>query len=47
MRKPAVLLAGMALSALVLIGLTVSADKSSANFTATTTNPGNQFASAT
>ena len=47
MRKPAVLLAGMALSALVLIGLTVSADKSSASFTATTTNPGNQFASAT
>ena len=47
MRKPAVLLAGMALSALVLIGLTVSADKSSANFTAQTTNPGNQFGSAT
>jgi hypothetical protein len=47
MRKPAVLLAGMALSALVLIGLTVSADKSSASFTATTTNPGNQFGSAT
>ncbi|HAF11066.1 MAG TPA: hypothetical protein DCK98_13430 [Chloroflexi bacterium] len=37
----------MALSALVLIGLTVTADKSSASFTATTTNPGNQFGSAT
>ena len=47
MRKPVALLAGMALSALVLIGLTVSADKSSASFTATTTNPGNQFVSAT
>ena len=47
MRKPVALLAGMALSALVLIGLTVSADKSSASFTATTTNPGNQFGSAT
>src|SRR5438477_5335437 len=47
MRKSAVLLAGMALSALVLIGLTVSADKSSASFTATTDNPGNSFGSAT
>ncbi len=47
MRKPAALLAGMALSALVLIGLTVTADKSSASFTATTTNPGNTFGSAT
>jgi len=47
MRKPAALLAGMALSALVLIGLTVSADKSSASFTATTTNPANSFGSAT
>jgi hypothetical protein len=47
MRKPAVLLAGMGLSAIVLIGLTVSADRSSASFTATTTNPGNQFVSAT
>ncbi|HLZ48016.1 MAG TPA: hypothetical protein VKR80_05130 [Candidatus Limnocylindria bacterium] len=37
----------MALSALVLIGLTVTADKSSASFTATTTNPGNSFGSAT
>ena len=37
----------MALSALVLIGLTVSADKSSASFTATTTNPANSFGSAT
>ena len=47
MRKPVALLAGMALSALVLIGLTVSADKSSASFTATTTNPSNVFGSAT
>jgi hypothetical protein len=47
MRKSVALLAGMALSALVLIGLTVSADKSSASFTATTTNPGNSFGSAT
>ena len=47
MRKPVALLAGMALSALVLIGLTVSADRSSASFTATTTNPGNSFGSAT
>jgi hypothetical protein len=47
MRKSGILLAGMALSALVLIGLTVTSDKSSASFTATTTNPGNQFVSAT
>src|SRR5579859_4602150 len=47
MRKSTTLLAGMALSALVLIGLTVSAGTSSASFTATTTNPGNQFGSAT
>ena len=47
MRKSSILLAGMALSALVLIGLTVTSDKSSANFTATTTNPGSQFGSAT
>ena len=47
MRKPVALLAVMALSALVLIGLTVTADKSSASFTATTTNPGNSFGSAT
>ena len=37
----------MALSALLLIGLTVTADKSSASFTATTTNPANSFGSAT
>jgi spore coat-associated protein N len=37
----------MALSALVLIGLTVTASNSSASFTATTTNPGNTFGSAT
>jgi spore coat-associated protein N len=47
MRKSTTILAGMALSALVLIGLTVTADRSSASFTATTTNPGNQFVSAT
>jgi hypothetical protein len=47
MRKSTTLLAGMALSALVLIGLTVTSDKTSANFTATTTNPGNTFGSAT
>jgi hypothetical protein len=47
MRKSTTLLAGMALSALVLIGLTVTSDKSSASFTATTTNPGNSFGSAT
>ena len=47
MRKPTALLAGMALSALVLIGLTVSASNSNASFTATTTNPTNTFASAT
>lgn len=47
MRKPVALLAGMALSALVLIGLTVTANNSSASFTATTTNPSNSFGSAT
>jgi hypothetical protein len=47
MRKSTTLLAGMALSALILIGLTVTSDKSSASFTATTTNPGNSFGSAT
>src|SRR5216684_5582118 len=47
MRTSTTLLAGMPLSALVLIGLTVTADKSSASFTATTTNPGNSFGSAT
>ena len=48
MRKSnSALLAGMALSALVMIGLTVSAEQTSASFTATTTNPGNQFATAT
>ena len=47
MRKSTTLLAGMALSALVLIGLTVTSDKSSASFTATTINPSNSFGSAT
>ena len=47
MRRSTALLAGMALSAMVMIGLTVSADQTNASFTATTTNPGNQFATAT
>jgi spore coat-associated protein N len=47
MKKSTALLAGMALSALVLIGLSTNAGTSSASFTATTTNPGNQFVSAT
>jgi len=41
------LLAGMALAGMVLIGLTATADKTSANFTATSTNPSNTFGSAT
>lgn len=41
------LLAGMALAGLVLLGLTATADKTNANFTATSTNPGNTFGSAT
>lgn len=41
------LLAGMALAGTVLIGLTATADKTSANFTATSTNPSNTFGSAT
>ncbi|HZP95198.1 MAG TPA: TasA family protein [Candidatus Limnocylindria bacterium] len=41
------LLAGMALAGLVLLGLTATADKTSANFTATSTNPSNTFGSAT
>lgn len=41
------LLAGMALAGMVLLGLTATADKTSANFTATSTNPGNTFQSAT
>jgi spore coat-associated protein N len=41
------LLAGMALAGLVLIGLTATADKTSASFTATSTNPGNNADSAT
>jgi len=39
MRKSTTLLAGMALSALVMIGLTVSAEQSSASFTATSDQP--------
>lgn len=41
------LLAGMALAGLVLIGLTATADKTNASFTATSTNPSNTFRSAT
>ena len=41
------LFAGMALAGFVLIGLTATADRTSANFTATSTNPSNTFASAT
>ena len=41
------LLAGMALAGLVLIGLTATADKTNASFTATSTNPANTFQSAT
>ena len=41
------LIAGMALAGLVLLGLTATADKTSANFTATSTNPSNTFHSAT
>src|SRR6266545_7150625 len=45
MRKQ--LFAAMALASLVLIGLTATAEKTTATFTATSTNPGNTFASAT
>lgn len=41
------LLAGMTLAGLVLLGVTATADKTNANFTATSTNPGNTFGSAT
>src|SRR5438045_6981639 len=47
MRGTNFLLATMALSALVLIGITSSAGSTTATFTATTTNPGNTFATAT
>ena len=47
MRGTNFLLATMALSALVLIGMTSSAGSTMATFTATTTNPGNTFATAT
>ena len=47
MRGTKVLLATMALSALVLIGMTSTAGSTTATFTATTTNPGNTFATAT
>ncbi|HEY6957559.1 MAG TPA: TasA family protein [Candidatus Limnocylindria bacterium] len=41
------LFAGMALAGMVLVGLTATADKTSASFTATTSNPSNTFATAT
>ena len=41
------LLAGMALAGLVLIGLTATADRTTATFTATSTNPSNTANSAT
>lgn len=41
------LLAGMAVAGLVLIGLTATTDKTTATFTATSTNPGNNATSAT
>jgi hypothetical protein len=47
MRKRMSLLAVMALAALVMVGLSLSAGSTTATFTATTTNPGNQFTSAT
>jgi hypothetical protein len=47
MRKQGLLFAAMALSALVMIGLTATAGSTTATFTATSTNPGNQFVSAT
>lgn len=47
MRGTNVLLATMALSALVLIGITSTAGSTTATFTATTTNPGNTFQTAT
>jgi hypothetical protein len=46
MRGTNILLATMALSALVLIGVT-STGSTTATFTATTTNPANTFATAT
>ena len=47
MRGTNFLLATMALSALVLIGITSSAGSTTATFTAMTINPGNTFATAT
>ena len=40
-------LAFAALAALLIVGITTDADRSAASFTATTTNPGNQFTTAT
>ena len=47
MRGANFLLATMALSALVLIGISSTAASTTATFTATTTNPGNTFATVT
>ena len=47
MRGTNFLLATMALSALVLIGITSTAGSTTATFTAVTVNPGNTFATAT
>jgi hypothetical protein len=47
MRGTNFLLATMALSALVLIGISSTAVSTTASFTATATNPGNTFATAT
>jgi spore coat-associated protein N len=47
MPKRNALLATMALSALVLIGLTSTAGSTTATFTSTSTNPGNTFSAAT
>ncbi len=47
MTKRTTLIAAMALAALSMVGLVASADRTTATFMATTTNPGNQFISAT
>ncbi len=47
MLKRTTLLATMALSALVMLGLTVTAGSTTATFTSTSTNPGNTFTAAT
>ncbi|HEV8230586.1 MAG TPA: TasA family protein [Candidatus Limnocylindria bacterium] len=47
MRKQSTLFAGMALAALVMIGLTATADRSSASFTAQVSVAGNSFTTGT